>query len=464
MSSNDDLISQFMAFTGCSDGDRAQQYLEMANLNVETAVGLFMEHTQSGNSSAGSGPGDAMNDVRAPDRTQTMRLMDDGLSSALHPYAEIEQQDVVMSAFSNVDARAAVDAAAAAIAASTDDGNIAEVNRESKSEEVAGSLSSIFAAPSHLIHKGGGFQGARAVAKDARRWLLVNLQRDSEFSCHALNRDVWRDELVENLIREGFIFWQAMDDSADGRTYAERYKVFEFPHIAIIDPRTGRSLWKKEGWNQVKPFTSENFAEMAMDFCSRHSFDKEPLPPPKKTTATNRNGERKRPFMNENEQLQAAMAASLKTNSINGDNNNEGDNDDEYEYVMEDDDEENNDDDEVECLGTKSEIAEAEEKAEEKGPTFIESLLSVIVGDEPAAGARIQLRMPDAKRLVRKFEKTSDVKTIYAFVAQNNEEAKEGKEFILMAGFPPKNLIGDIEKSIESCGLNGQAVTVRWKD
>jgi len=452
-SDNDGLISQFMAFTGCVDGDRAQQYLEMANLNVETAVGLFMEHQHQGNTSASSQIGDALNDVRAPDRTRTMRLMDD-VMTANHHFAEMDDQDIVMNAFSNVDARAAVNAAVA-VAASADDASSKDNDQEAKSEDVAGSLSTMFAAPSHLIHKGGGFQGARAVAKDARRWLLVNLQSDSEFSCHALNRDVWRDELVENLIREGFIFWQAMDDSQDGRTYAERYKVFEFPHIAIIDPRTGRSMWKKEGWNQVKPFTSENFAEMAMDFCSRHSFDKEPLPPPKKSTISNNaNGERKRPFMNESEHMKVAMAASLR-------NSNEDIDNDEDEYIMEDDD----DGKEVQCLGTqKQTIEEKQQTIEEKKQTSIQRLLSIIVGDEPAAGARIQLRMPDATKLIRKFETNDDVNTIYAFVAQNNEEAKKGKEFMLMAGFPPKSLMGDINKSIESCGLNGQAVTVRWKD
>ena len=74
----------------------------------------------------------------------------------------------------------------------------------------ATSLADMFAPPVDLMHRAGGFQGARNVARDARRWLLVNLQRDSDFSCHALNRDVWRDELVENLVREGFIFWQAV--------------------------------------------------------------------------------------------------------------------------------------------------------------------------------------------------------------------------------------------------------------
>jgi Thioredoxin-like len=69
-------------------------------------------------------------------------------------------------------------------------------------------LHDIFAAPTHLMHTAGGFQGAKEMAKDTRRWLLVNIQRDDEFSCHALNRDVWQNELVDNLIREGFIFWQ----------------------------------------------------------------------------------------------------------------------------------------------------------------------------------------------------------------------------------------------------------------
>ena len=48
-------------------------------------------------------------------------------------------------------------------------------------------------------------------------------------------------------------------------------------------------------------------------------------------------------------------------------------------------------------------------------------------------------------------------------VQQSNEEAKGGKEFNLMTGYPPKDLIGDIDNTIESCKLQGQAITVRWK-
>jgi hypothetical protein len=252
---SDELVSQFMAFTGSSDTDRAISYLEMSNGNVETAVGLFLEHQgggggdpmMGGDMAAASGGfavgGRGPDGVRAPDATQTMRLMDD-LGPAgpmmmggggMPPYMAlggmgmdpILQQQLATSAF----ARNAVNSAAmdAALDASMDHGNDndddeaddedyeydADADGEEKDEHkpkspaVAG-LADMFAAPKHLMYMEGGFEGARTVAKDSKRWLLVNLQRDSEFSCHALNRDVWRDELVENLIREGFIFWQAV--------------------------------------------------------------------------------------------------------------------------------------------------------------------------------------------------------------------------------------------------------------
>lgn len=45
-------------------------------------------------------------------------------------------------------------------------------------------------------------------AKMQKKCLLVNIQSDSEFDCHKLNRDVWKDETVENIIECKCIFWQ----------------------------------------------------------------------------------------------------------------------------------------------------------------------------------------------------------------------------------------------------------------
>ena len=309
---NDELISQFMAFTGTSDADKATSYLEMSGNDVETAVGLFLEHepnnnTNTGTSRASMGGNDDAYDnemdrprrgrsraggntssnnnnnnnmmmdddgVRAPDQTRTMRLMDDdshsqrmmgippNLASMMmmgnNPTFDLmtammdehdtiltqhQQQQAIPSAFASsaaavtsINARALLDAAIArqgqsehTADASTrmeekehqidhdgDDYVYDDDDEEDEDDDGGRSrrivepprLSDMFAAPMHLMHRAGGFQGARTTAKDSKRWLLVNLQRDAEFACHALNRDVWRDELIENLIREGFIFWQ----------------------------------------------------------------------------------------------------------------------------------------------------------------------------------------------------------------------------------------------------------------
>jgi hypothetical protein len=108
--------------------------------------------------------------------------------------------------------------------------------------------------------------------------------------------------------------------------------------------------------------------------------------------------------MSEDEQLEVAMRASLQT--ATGD-------DDDAEAVMEDDD-----DDDVEYLGTNDDMKpEAAPAAEEKPPSLMDELVAMPIGDEPASGARIQCRMPDGKRQVRKFAQSDTVKSIYAFIA-----------------------------------------------
>ena len=188
----------------------------------------------------------------------------------------------------------------------------------------------------------------------------------------------------------------------EGRTYTERYQVHEFPHIGIIDPRTGRLLWRKEGWSQENPVTSASFAEHAMDFCSRNSFDRPPQAPrPAGGPVPVRPAKRSMNEMSESEQLEAAMRASMEDISAAVDN--EGDADVHYT----DDD----DDDEVEVLEGKPAPVEA------KPPSLMDELMTFTVPAEPADGSRIQLRMPDGKKAVRKFTPSDPVRAIYAHLA-----------------------------------------------
>jgi hypothetical protein len=210
-----------------------------------------------------------------------------------------------------------------------------------------------------------------------------------------------------------------MDIHPEGQTYAQRYHVHDYPHLAIIDPRTRRLMWSKEGWTQEKPLTSEDFAETAMDFCSRHSFDKPPVAP-RPSSSSNGASSRptKRPMheMSEDEQLQAAMRASLQQA---GEDDGGGGGGDDDEVVMEDDDNDGVDDSGATNGNGNGDMKPQAVKpqVEEKKPSFMEELVAMPLGDEPDNGARIQLRMPDGKRVVRKFVVSETVKTIYAFVA-----------------------------------------------
>jgi hypothetical protein len=211
-----------------------------------------------------------------------------------------------------------------------------------------------------------------------------------------------------------------MDISPEGKTYAQRYHVYDYPHIAIIDPRTRRLMWKKEGWTQENPMTAELFAEMAMDFCSRHSFDKPPVAPRPNANGAAAGKPKKRPMteMSEDEQLKAAMRASLEdvTTAAGGGEDNDT-------HINSNDDDDDND---VQFLGTSEEadtkpkaidMTKEEDEQETEKPSLLHELLAMALGDEPAKGARIQLRMPDGKRTVRKFDASQTAKTIYAFIA-----------------------------------------------
>ena len=250
--SSDESVSQFLAITGSNDAGQAKSYLEMSGNDLQTAISLYLEHQGAGPRGGGaSGGSDSMGsgmdpgDIRAPDQTQRMRLLDfdDGSAAAMRMGAGMMDHPVFgpggimgmggmnggapprMNAWDDDDE---MDIGQEMPESLRDIINRAAANGDEEVEDVTHTqsngaaargggprLSDMFAPPSHLIHTAGGFQGARNFAKDSKRWLLVNLQSDSDFACHALNRDVWRDELCENLIREGFIFWQSVSASKE---------------------------------------------------------------------------------------------------------------------------------------------------------------------------------------------------------------------------------------------------------
>ena len=78
---------------------------------------------------------------------------------------------------------------------------------------------------------------------------MVNVQCSQEFSCQVLNRDVWSNPAVKELVSEHFLFWQVYNTSRDGERYIQFYPVHTYPYISIIDPRTGELV---QSWNNIQ--------------------------------------------------------------------------------------------------------------------------------------------------------------------------------------------------------------------
>lgn len=70
-------------------------------------------------------------------------------------------------------------------------------------------LEDLFRPPCDILFL-GSFIEARERAKDVNRWLLVNVQNSQEFACQILNRDVWPNSQIREIIKDHFVLWQVL--------------------------------------------------------------------------------------------------------------------------------------------------------------------------------------------------------------------------------------------------------------
>lgn len=88
---------------------------------------------------------------------------------------------------------------------------------------------------------------------------------------------------------------------------------------------------------------------------------------------------------------------------------------------------------------------------------------TVPVPPEPAQGAsgaiRIQFKLPNGKRLVRRFLDTDSVNVVFSFV----QEECGGKPVSLMCGFPPKDIEQNRSMTITEAKLANESIQGRFK-
>ncbi|KAG0358193.1 hypothetical protein BG005_002611 [Podila minutissima] len=288
-------------------------------------------------------------------------------------------------------------------------------------------LADLFKAPLDMMAR-GDFDHSQRVARSENKWLMVNIQEAGVFACQVLNRDLWSAANVKEVVKENFIFLQFYSDSAEGKKYTAYYPLKTFPHISIIDPRTGERMhvWSKT----IDPV---DFLTDVSEFLYVHSLTdsaSKPSQPKKKKLVKNVSD------MTEEEQLQAAMKASMG-----------GDPSSAIEIPQEDEED------------TNSEPAKEPTPALEEVSVF--DSIQPVRHEEPTDASnatRIAFRLNDGSRLVHKFSKDAKVRALFEYIKSEVEDARTQPFELVFIG---KQLLDDVDKTLTEVGVENAQILVQ---
>lgn len=295
---------------------------------------------------------------------------------------------------------------------------------------------------------------AREKGKEEAKWILVNIQDPSIFDCQQLNRDIWKHDGIRELVKENFVFMQYSKDDPRGSQYIQYYFPLRdsdaaYPHIAIVDPRTGEQV---KVWSGPPVPVAGEFLMQLVEFLDRYSLDVT-----KRNPVARRKPEKPKAVdvdrLTEQEMLDLALQNSLAN---------------EHHGLKEHDPDDLTKSFEGSGKGKGKEVEE--EVAE---PTNGQSQTSASASPfaeissnnphtEPGVGpdvTRIQFRHADG-RVVRRFNVNDPVRRIYEWLKAAPIEGKAGVEFDLKG--MGKDLIDYLDETIREAGLSNGTVMVEF--
>lgn len=476
----DNDIATFLAFTGTEDEATAKRFLDLTGNNIEYAVQLFMEsgaNGPGGASGTSGGGGGSSNDediaqrlqqeayqenVREADanvhRHETLMDSWSDMAGMQNPVDRINdmfgrgrvgvfnqrfEEEDDMDEFDDADDSDEPQVVELHDDDEDDDDEVIDLDRETSPPRNRRSrvrqdrmndltstqrrLAQLFKPPFDLIER-TNLDGAKQKGRAEKKWILMNIQDQSEFQCQVLNRDFWSKPEIKHCVKENFIFLQFQNDSVNGESYVNFYHLDGFPHISILDPMTGERVHK---WKDGEvPDAEEWLADVEL-FLEKFSLN---------PNSNNPHVKHEVKFdpdaMSEEQQIEFAMRQSAVENK--------GKSADDAIAIDEDE--------------------AAAEPAEEKD-TF-ESILAQS-HTEPTSGSvtRIQFRFPNGKRLIHKFDFENDtVLTIFQWLKQVLADADESTygislsdRFTISSVGKPK-LIESLDEAIGAAGLKNASI------
>lgn len=427
-----------------------------------------------GSGRSGSGAGADMDDVRAPLARTTETLVGPGSDWRDDPNemnAAIAEQMMARHS-ARAQARPGIfnQREDPSIWASDDPSN-PQAHREVLSRATGGAsnqtskanlLADLFRPPFDLISH-LPLSDARDEGKEQEKWILINVQDPSIFDCQVLNRDIWKNASIRDTIKEHFIFLQFNKGDPRGQEYVNYYfsamheSEDSYPHIAIVDPRTGEQV---KTWSGSPGPKASDFLMDLHEFLDRYSLNMNT-----KNPVQGKRKEKKKDVaaMSEEEMLEMAMQNSLDPNGAPKEEDPDaltrpsaGTNGKTRSPVASAEDtpdpgttSASGRDDLVQSPTPKpsSPFAKISSSNPHEEPTSA----------DPTQTTRIQFRYSGG-RIVRRFLLSDTIRRLYEWLKASPIEGKDGVDFELIS--MGKNLIDTLDVTINEAGLKQGTVMV----
>jgi hypothetical protein len=318
----------------------------------------------------------------------------------------------------------------------------------------ASALAEMYRPPYELISS-NTWEGAREEGKEELKWILVNVQDAAVFDCQVLNRDIWKNPQIMATVIENFIFMQYDKMDQRGSQYIQYYfhdrdVQDAYPHIAIVDPRTGE---------QVKVWAGPP-APKAMDFLMQlHEFlDQFSLAANAKNPVAVRKPEKKAINMDsltEDEMLELALRNSMNTAAPMDESDQSRSAKDKEKQTMQSVD------------ADAMDVDTPDLRMSGAGAIPLVSPFSLVPSSNPHTEpgpnvpntTRIQFRHSGG-RIIRRFALSDPVRRLYEWLKAEPFEGRAGVEFELVC--MGRNLMVQIEETIETAGLKNQTVMIEF--
>ena len=248
----------------------------------------------------------------------------------------------------------------------------------------------------------GSFEQAKSEAARQGKWVIANIQSPKEFSSYMLNRDTWANQAVRETITATFIFLQIHDDNDEGRKLCTYYRLTEMPSTLVIDSITGQ---KMQAWTGM--INPERLLEDLIPFME--------------------NGPKEYSHSRRAREVEARGKALAVFASLD---------------IKEEDNQQN---------AVKREYPKLPEEPE---------------GGKGVNICRICVRLPDGRRVQRKFLQSDPIQLLWSFCSSQLKEAADGRQFRLANAIPGASagiLDYDTNVSFADSGVSNSLISMTWE-